>query len=743
MKSVIFNIIYVLYLVTVTNADLRKYDLNNVNILDDELLAEYKKSPNVRVVYYYKNDFHRLGVFLKQLDKSAEYLTLYGVKTGIYDCNKEKHAETCDENRVEQNFYTYSNDRELIKLDMETMFDVNSIMSNILQLVLLREVPILQSKEERLEHEDKYKGSYDIIYGYQKAIGTHEHRIFMEIAYAYHDKFKFAVTTVKQSTEGLVDSKNIKDVGVWVILCKDAKSRADTCSHIKYEGNMDLANLAAYVRTLSLPLIFHFPEDGQVIPYFSDGGTNVVYLFYTRNNKKDVMSKAKIVTESFRGVAGVVCVDRNNHMGTSHTVVVIIIVVVVVFVVITCIIIGVVICMKWYMSVIHYLFQYNSDAGIIPVEGFNGETPAVAVSLKNKWNSPVFMSKKEFSNLNVYAFVYEQLKTILPEPTVTTKEEIPEEEISSQDESPEVTPDALSDRPPDQPDPEDVEQQDDQVAEAVHRARFKTQMDLDLVPTLTDKTFPKTVQVKDLLFVLFYLPFDDKSMAFLRAYGDASRKLENDTDQSLARVNCHDWTDVCGHEKVITYPVVKVYQQGKLLMNYNGLLDTDEVVKTFKLLKHAGQSNLKSVKDIQNFIGEMSVFKEVAAELKSKFAYGINMNGEGKDIAKMKFNTHLPAIIVLKMSDTLEPFTVYGGQFQKSEILKFISESTMPKMPEMTVQIFPALYSQKKPFVIAFLDDLEKSVSVKNELEKVVKTNKFHGLKFCWLSVVLSLTMVK
>lgn len=46
----------------------------------------------------------------------------------------------------------------------------------------------------------------------------------------------------------------------------------------------------------------------------------------------------------------------------------------------------------------------------------------------------------------------------------------------------------------------------------------------------------------------------------------------------------------------------------------------------------------------------------------------------------MKFNTQLPAIIVLKKSDTLEPFTVYGGSFKKSEILRFISESTVPKM---------------------------------------------------------------
>ena len=42
----------------------------------------------------------------------------------------------------------------------------------IFRLVLIHDVPILQSVEERLEFENKYKGQKDIIFTYQKAIGT-------------------------------------------------------------------------------------------------------------------------------------------------------------------------------------------------------------------------------------------------------------------------------------------------------------------------------------------------------------------------------------------------------------------------------------------------------------------------------------------------------------------------------------------------------------------------------------------
>ena len=49
-----------------------------------------------------------------------------------------------------------------------------------------------------------------------------------------------------------------------------------------------------------------------------------------------------------------------------------------------------------------------------------------------------------------------------------------------------------------------VDQEDDEVADAV--AKDKTPMPLDLVPALTDKTFPTTVQSADLALVYFYIP---------------------------------------------------------------------------------------------------------------------------------------------------------------------------------------------------------------------------------------------
>ena len=72
-------------------------------------------------------------------------------------------------------------------------------------------------------------------------------------------------------------------------------------------------------------------------------------------------------------------------------------------------------------------------------------------------------------------------------------------------------------------------------------------------------------------------------MAFLRAYGEASRRLENDTVRPLASVNCHDWTDVCGKEKITLYPTIRIFRKGAAFKDFDGMLDVQEVVKTVKM----------------------------------------------------------------------------------------------------------------------------------------------------------------
>ena len=76
---------------------------------------------------------------------------------------------------------------------------------------------------------------------------------------------------------------------------------------------------------------------------------------------------------------------------------------------------------------------------------------------------------------------------------------------------------------------------------------------------------------------------DDKSVAFLYSYADASKEIESDPARPLTCVNWHDWTDICDKEIIVIYPTLRMYRNGKMLKDYQGLIDTKAVVTTVKL----------------------------------------------------------------------------------------------------------------------------------------------------------------
>ena len=72
-------------------------------------------------------------------------------------------------------------------------------------------------------------------------------------------------------------------------------------------------------------------------------------------------------------------------------------------------------------------------------------------------------------------------------------------------------------------------------------------------------------------------------MAFLRKYGQAADRLGKDTKLTIARVNCYDWTDVCGLNNITVYPTLRVFDKGQKSWDYRGPKDTQELYSTFKM----------------------------------------------------------------------------------------------------------------------------------------------------------------
>ena len=147
----------------------------HIEVLEKENFDDFLDSPMIRVVHFYWKDITRLKLFFNEYDRAASLLSNYNVRLGMVNC-KVEDLEYCKKKNVQKNVYAFRDKQEMLDLPLENMFDVNSIMSNILQLVLLKEVPIIQEKQERKDLENRFKGKQDIFFTFHSAIGTYEHR---------------------------------------------------------------------------------------------------------------------------------------------------------------------------------------------------------------------------------------------------------------------------------------------------------------------------------------------------------------------------------------------------------------------------------------------------------------------------------------------------------------------------------------------------------------------------------------
>ncbi|KAK7104825.1 thioredoxin domain-containing protein 16-like [Littorina saxatilis] len=279
-----------------------------VKLLDGVELGKFKASPSVSFVYYYKQAVNGLDSIFKEYDKSAGYLNAYGLSLGLVDCSGSLTDETlktaCDEADSTQ-IYGYRQDTVLLALGLDSMFDVNSIMSNVLQLALLDEVLIVQTKKNREEMEHDNSGQTDIIYSYHNAIGTYEHRVFMEIAYAYQDKYKFVVSTEQSTIVGLQDAELVSEnsvVAMWVLYCREKYSAATGCRSVNYRGEFNLLSLATFFRQLNWPKVAEFKADSNQCEEAQE--TPCIYIFHSEATKDKVQEVVDSLQFDVHGMAG-------------------------------------------------------------------------------------------------------------------------------------------------------------------------------------------------------------------------------------------------------------------------------------------------------------------------------------------------------------------------------------------------------------------------------------------------------
>ncbi|XP_033103028.1 thioredoxin domain-containing protein 16-like [Anneissia japonica] len=202
------------------------------------------------------------------------------------------------------------NGAALTDLAIDTLFDINSIVSSVLHLVLLQEVPIVQNHQELESLLRTARGKQDVIFSKVMAIGTPEHRAFMEAAFAYGHRYKFLVTTsvrnvLKESDAELWDETI---VGVWLFQCKQTLPHED-CPRKTYRGILRVNEFPTFMKALDMPLISKIENGGSSLHMDLKIPTVILVTKLERFPKGE--EAIAEVADEYLGSVGFVIVDVN------------------------------------------------------------------------------------------------------------------------------------------------------------------------------------------------------------------------------------------------------------------------------------------------------------------------------------------------------------------------------------------------------------------------------------------------
>ncbi|KAK3773562.1 hypothetical protein RRG08_022272 [Elysia crispata] len=681
--------------------------LDNVIVVKSDTLPDLINSPSLSLVFFFNLEKSRVRNFFQAYDESAEYLKNYDIKLAAYDCMDGKETETrCSNDDVGMTVYTYRNGIALISLKIANLFDVDSIMSNALHLILLHEVPIIQSRLERQELELSEVGKRDLLFIYIEAVGTEEHRIFLEIAHAYQDRLSFALTSDISSALGLQDSEEItkySSYGLWISFCseinKDELLKDGSCPHTMYRGKPKLFNVARFVQKLQEKSLFNAPKDGVASLFEMTSDDPIVYVYIKeRDVNTEIMNT---LNYDLRGSAKTVFVNMED----------------------------------------------SDCQAAVKQQGYLGEYPSIGLKTIN--GTMLFLDPKDWTLSGVNNFLLPHLF-----PSWST-EEMPSSILASS-ENDENSLASLID---------EVETQDDQVASAVHSLRMKEMAGLELVPGLLKDTFYRTVRRSPLLIVLFYGPFHHMSMAFLRDFGMAAQILANNfsTPNVLACVNCFDATDLCSAENVTTYPTIRIYRKNPANHEtYTGSLDALAVAKAAKLLELNSPLLLTREEEVDKFIqghhptdfskfspssvlllttdstsGHSTQFKAVSKSMSQVTALAA-VHPSIVPLITQKYKTTVPSIVAFNREDKVKPMRTLAlkqGDKTDVDLTAFIRAATIPFVPELVPDNFPHLFARHQPMAILFVDskDVETKDAALASFSSLATSDLFPATIFCWM----------
>ncbi|XP_030636824.1 thioredoxin domain-containing protein 16 [Chanos chanos] len=639
-------------------------------------LTEKMPSGKVSFIYFGSHVNQAIELFLEQLELSADALEDYGISVAKVNCSRENVEKFCTGGKVMKKAYLFRGSEVLRSFDIDTVFDVNAIVSHVLFTVLFNEVRYVHTVTDLLNVERAAKGKIDIVFGHIQVLGLPEHRALMEAAFVYGTKYQFVLTTGGPVLKHVgVEEPSSLQTGLWFLHCKDISSRSEPCPYTALRKPLTIVNIHTFLQLMEAPLVTETRQDPPDVDVIHRHLNIPVLFLFSQTLTQDLdRATAESLAWRLRGEAGVVLIHR--------------------------------------------------------------ESPDVKTSLQ--YNAAYQLAEEVLKYFTLKSI--DEAVKLFREKILQEEEEIEEEEEEDAEEQ-SVALDAL----------------DDEVAESVYRDR-DLMLDLEPIRELTSDTFNSAVTQNGLTVVLFYLKWDAVSMAFIQSCAEVSDALEDVSDIELASVDCGEWTDLCGDQKITSFPAVVIYRPGDPAVTYRGMLGAESLHRFLLLSQVSSPLSLSSHSDLLSFMeGEIydkhsslspvrvlglfrsaqdpgiTVFVEASRILRGEVLMGIFTNEEAEKWV-VEHSVKLPAMLVSRGPGIQRE--AYSLNFPSPErLVTHIQHVLSDPFPELTIENLPWYLERGKPLLLLFVggDENSGNAGCLREIGNLLKTGQLESYVPCWI----------
>lgn len=239
---------------------------------------------------------------------AKNYLSDFGVEVGVVDCFTSSEHQVCNKEGIEDHVFFYRKGRLLTDLPLDTMFNLDAIVANILHLVLLQEVPLLQNRAELDKFMAGAAGKRDIMLARMKAVGIPEDRAFIETAFAFNGKYQFIMTTVNDDF-GIDSGWESGSNSVWLLQCTKVEP-GQQCPVVPFTNVITLEKLVIFMKGLQVSNAVELTEDSAI--EFLQLDIPVLYLSGSSDQIPQLRTLMNTLAGEFVGSVGFILINRDT-----------------------------------------------------------------------------------------------------------------------------------------------------------------------------------------------------------------------------------------------------------------------------------------------------------------------------------------------------------------------------------------------------------------------------------------------